>query len=104
MRHLRKKATDIPVEVRMEVAIRDNGNCIICGKSGVPNAHYIKRSQGGLGIPQNIVTLCPKCHYEQDFGKETIEYTLMLKNYLKSKYDGWNEEDLKFKKYKGLKF
>lgn len=45
MKHRRTKATDIPKQVRMAVAIRDKGRCIICGRQGISNAHYIKRSQ-----------------------------------------------------------
>lgn len=31
----------------------------MCGSSyAMPNAHYIARAQGGLGIEENIVTLC----------------------------------------------
>ena len=32
MKHDRTKATGITKQVRMEVALRDNGMCIICGK------------------------------------------------------------------------
>lgn len=42
----RKYATDIPKSVKQAVYERDGGLCIICGKNGQPNAHYIKRSQG----------------------------------------------------------
>ena len=97
MKHRRTKATDIPKQVRMAVAIRDNGRCVICGRQGISNAHYIKRSQGGLGIEENIVTLCPQCHYEEDFGKNCKEY---LQNY----YGGsWKKENLTYKKYNWVK-
>ena len=100
MKHRRTKATDIPKQVRMAVAIRDKGRCIICGRQGISNAHYIKRSQGGLGIEENIVTLCPSCHYEEDFGKNSKEYEQKLKEYLQNYYGSqWNEENLIFKKY-----
>lgn len=80
-----------------------NGKCIICGKQ-VPiffsNAHYIKRSQGGLGIPENIVTLCPQCHYEEDMGQNSKLYEQKIENYLKSKYEGWSKEKLKYDKWR----
>ena len=102
MKSKRTRACEITKQVRQEVAIRDNGKCIICGKV-VPvscsNAHYIKRSQGGLGIPENIVTLCPQCHYEEDFGQNTQEYEQKVKEYLQSKYKDWSEEDLIYKKW-----
>lgn len=104
----RSKATDIPQKVKNAVFLRDDGKCVICGNSinVMPNAHYISRENGGLGIEQNIVTLCTeftenKCHRKYDFGtKEEHEY---LKNkimkYLKSKYSDWKEENLVYKKY-----
>lgn len=104
----RSKATDIPQKVKRAVFIRDNGKCVICGNSVnvMPNAHYISRENGGLGIEENIVTLCTeltenKCHRKYDFGtKEEHEYCkYKIRNYLKSKYSNWKEEDLIYKKY-----
>ena len=31
----------------------------------------LKDHNGGLGIEENIVTLCPGCHYQEDFGQDT---------------------------------
>ena len=99
----RSNACDITQKVKGIVWNRDNQKCIYCGKY-VPktcaNAHFIKRSQGGLGIEENVVTLCPECHYEEDFGKNSKEYEQKLKEYLQSYYGSkWNEENLIFKKY-----
>ena len=97
----RSKACEISPKVKEIVWNRDNHRCIICGvyvSIQFANAHYIKRSQGGLGIEQNIVTLCPKCHYEEDFGQNTQEYEDLLKDYLKSKYENWNKEVLIYRK------
>lgn len=103
----RAKACDIPYKVKEIVFARDKGKCVVCKNSYnvMPNAHYIPRSKGGLGIEQNIVTLCTeltpnKCHRRFDFGtkKEREEIGSIIKNYLKSKYDNWNEEDLIYKK------
>lgn len=44
----RSNATDIPKEVKEEVYKRDKGRCVICPNPGIPNAHFIRRSQGGL--------------------------------------------------------
>lgn len=100
-KHKLTKATEIPLKVKKEVWERDNHKCIYCSKE-VPlscaNSHYIKRSQLGLGIPQNIVCACPICHDRYDFGinvQDMINYT---REYLKSKYVVWNEEILKYKK------
>lgn len=95
----RKKACEIPKQVRMTVALRDKGNCIFCGRPGIPNAHLVKRSKGGLGIEQNIFTACPKCHWEEDFGKNTKEYEEKAESYLKGIYGtSWNRKDLVYKK------
>ncbi len=108
MKTKRSKATDIPISVKNKVFKRDNFSCVVCGNSYnvMPNAHYIPRSKGGLGIEQNIVTLCTeltqnKCHRKYDFGtREEREYIKnKIRNYLKSKYKNWNEKDLIYKKW-----
>lgn len=99
----RSKACDISQKTKEIVWNRDNQSCIICRKY-VPktyaNAHYIKRSQGGLGIEQNIVTLCPYCHYEEDFGQNTKLYEQQIESYLKGKYGtSWDKSKLIYSKY-----
>lgn len=60
----------------------------------------LKGHNGGMGIPENIVTLCPKCHYEEDFGKNSKVYEYSIENYLKGIYgENWNKEKLIYKKY-----
>ena len=54
---------------------------------------------GGLGIEQNIVTLCPTCHHEFDNGKNRAYYKEKIYRYIQSLYPNWNEENMKFKKY-----
>ena len=93
------KACDISKKVKDEVWDRDEHKCIICGSyQAMPNAHYIARSHGGLGIPQNIVTLCFNCHFNYDHTTLRAEYKNIIQAYLKSKYDGWNEQDLIYRK------
>lgn len=98
-KHVRTKATDISQKTRKLVALRDNGLCIICGRMGISNAHIVPRSQGGLGIEQNIVTLCPQCHHEFDNGKESWFYKEKIYEYIKKLYPNWDAENMKFKKY-----
>lgn len=69
--HKQTKATSIPKSVKEAVYERDGGRCILCGRNnGEPVAHVIRRSQGGRGIEQNIVTLCPSCHRAFDEGPQ----------------------------------
>lgn len=99
----RSKACEISQKVKEIVWNRDNQRCIYCGRyvpKSCASAHFIKRSHGGLGIPENIVTLCPECHYEEDFGKNTKIYEDYIENYLKGIYGAeWDKENLKYKKY-----
>ena len=88
----RTKATSIPKKVREEVYARDKG-CIICGSSaGVPNAHFVPRSQSGLGIKENVVTLCILCHHEMDNGKNSLEIKEKVKEYLDKNYPEFTDE------------
>lgn len=93
------KAHEIPRKVKEAVFKRDGGACVWCAHVGAPNAHYIARGHGGLGIEENILTLCPNCHrrYDQTTDREKMrEY---FKEYLQSKYPDWDEEKLIYKKW-----
>ena len=101
----RAKACDIPKKVKDIVWERDRYRCVICGSPmAMPNAHYISRAKGGLGIEQNIVTLCTfagnNCHYKYDFGtaEERAEIKEKIKNYLKDQYLDWNEDKIVYRK------
>lgn len=100
-KHKLTKATEIPMSVKKVVWERDNHGCIYCHKE-VPvecaNSHFIKRSQLGLGIPQNIVCACPTCHDKYDFGINVQAMVNYTREYLKSKYKVWNEDMLVYKK------
>lgn len=105
MKSKRSKATDIPMVVKKRVWERDGGKCVICGNTVnvMPNAHFIPRSKGGLGIEQNIVTLCTnftpnKCHHMYDNSTKREEYGIIIEEYLKNIYPNWNKEDLVYKK------
>lgn len=97
----RAKALDISIDVRETVFKRDKGLCVVCKSPGLPNSHYIARGKGGLGIEQNVLTHCMKCHHEYDNGKdlEKAKYIKEVsKKHLMSIYKNWNEEDLIYKK------
>ena len=88
----RSKACEINQRVRAEVYMRDKC-CIVCGSSaGVPNAHFVPRSQSGLGIKENVVTLCILCHHEMDNGKNSLEIKAKVKKYLNDLYPDFTDE------------
>jgi len=109
----RTKALAIPPAVKKKVAERDSIDgwpcCIYCGRPAPTDnptayscAHYIPRSQGGLGIAQNILTLCPACHRDYDTTDCRKGMRVYFETYLKSQYNGWRENQLFYKKEGGL--
>ncbi len=50
---------DVPAAVRAAVLARDNGCCRVCGQfATMPGLHHIDyRSQGGLHVPENLITI-----------------------------------------------
>lgn len=99
-KHKSTKATLIPLSVKYKVWDRDSHCCIICGSpNAAPNAHYIRRSQMGKGIEENIVTLCPQCHNDFDNGSKRKEYGQIIKDYLDMHYPGFPDEKRRYHKY-----
>lgn len=99
MKSKRSKACDITKKVKDAVWERDEHRCIICGSyQAMPNSHYIKRSAGGLGIEENITTMCFACHNAYD-GIERNNLKPIVSAYLQSKYPDWDEKKLIYNKY-----
>lgn len=112
MKKKRTKATDFKPIDRLTITSRDGG-CIFCKmnyhnedltefeKAGFQIMHYIPRSQGGLGIPQNGAVGCIGHHIMLDNGNQgrADEMKELFRNYLKSRYPNWNEKDLVYSKY-----
>lgn len=99
MKTKRAKACDIPKRVKDRVWERDGHKCIIChNRYAFPNSHFIRRSQGGLGIEENIVTMCLTCHsmYDQYIDRKNME--TYIENYLKNHYPNWDRTKLVYKK------
>lgn len=98
----RTKATGISPLMREAVYRRDKGRCIFCGSTyGLQCAHYIARSQGGLGIAQNLAMLCVNCHTALDNGNNTELRNLIkwrFESHLKACYPNWNESKLRYRK------
>ena len=100
-KHKSTKATEIPRKVKKVVGERDEHACIYCGKYVdvyYANSHYIKRSHLGKGIEQNVVTACPTCHDKYDFKDFDGKMKNYTREYLSRLYDGWNEDDLVYRK------
>lgn len=98
--HRQTKAVDIPPAVKREVWERDGQRCILCGSPyGVPNAHFIPRSRGGLGVARNVVTLCPVCHDRYDNGPGRKATEAEIRAYLQRKYPDWEEGALRYRKH-----
>lgn len=107
--HTRTKALGIAIRVKEEVADRDSFDgwpcCLLCGtpapandRLAFSNAHYISRAQGGLGIAENVLTLCTLCHrrYDQTTDREMLKP--FFGRYLADHYHGWDETKLVYQK------
>lgn len=87
------KACEFPPGVKAAIYERDGGRCVICGAPGAPNAHYIPRSQLGLGIVENGVTLCASCHRKYDHTGMRTAYGKIIRQHLDRFYPGFPDED-----------
>lgn len=98
----RSRACDISPAVKKAVWERDEGRCIICGTATdtAPNSHYISRAQGGLGIEENVGTMCIRCHNAYDNGNHGERRWMKdaFRRYLQSRYPHWNETDLTYRR------
>ena len=62
-RNYRKKGVSVPNDIRKMVYRRDGYQCAMCSEPGGLQIHHaVKRSQGGSDFPENLITLCWKCH------------------------------------------
>ena len=99
MKSKRTKAREIKPKVREAVEERDRHMCVFCGSPNARGeAHIVRRSQGGLGIEQNILCVCRHCHHELDEGKNRELYMKVAITHMKEHYPDWNMSDLIFKK------
>ena len=98
----RTQATDIKPKVREIVKRRDDFRCVYCGTTYMLQlAHvFVNRSHGGLGVEQNLVTLCLPDHMSLDNGK--LEKAQPIKevceSYLLKCYPDFDFTKLKYKK------
>jgi 5-methylcytosine-specific restriction endonuclease McrA len=94
----RSRACDISQRVKDIVWERDGYCCILCGSNqAAPNSHYIPRSLGGLGIPENITTMCLSCHETYERNRKKTKPAVAA--YLRSKYPDWDNVNLIYQKF-----
>ena len=101
------KARDFDRKAKMSISERDSINgwpcCVYCGAAAPAplawsNAHFISRAQGGLGVPENGLTLCPECHRRYDQTVERRHMREFFREYLMNHYDDWSEDALIYRK------
>ena len=111
----RSKACEFPPKVRQQIIERDKGKCIFCemgyeipeeftASRGLQIMHFVPRSQGGLGIPENGAVGCIYHHMLLDNGKDHREVmTDLFREYLKAHYKNWDNIKLIYDKWSFLK-
>ena len=101
------KARDFTRAAKLAISQRDSIDgwpcCVFCGAAAPAelawsNAHFISRAQGGLGVPENGLTLCPVCHRRYDQTTARAEMRSFFRGYLEDCYEGWSEEKLTYRK------
>jgi hypothetical protein len=102
------KAQDFDRKAKIAISQRDSIDgwpcCVYCGAAApselaYSNAHFIARSQGGLGIEENGLTLCTICHKRYDQTTDRIKMREFFREYLKARYPEWDESKLYFRRY-----
>ena len=97
--HRETKATSISAATKKAVWARDFCRCVVCGSINAgPHCHFIRRSQGGLGVEQNIWTGCDTCHMAFDSEGTDGPLHERMRDYFRTLYPGWDESKLVYKK------
>lgn len=96
----RTKLCNISAKVRKQVKARDGECCIFCGSTyNVQLCHIVPRSRGGLGIAENLVCGCFKCHMKMDQSTCREEMLVQANDYLRSIYPDLDQIDRVYKKW-----
>lgn len=101
MKSRRRIACEIPPDVKQAVYERDK-RCLMCGcvvSERDACAHLIPRSQGGMGVEKNILTLCPRCHREYDEGPDRDYWKDFFTKYMESKYGPIKKSEVIYDKW-----
>ncbi len=113
MKSKQAKAHDFAPETRKLIVERDGGNCIFCQKKYHMEGagwyaltirsimHFIPRSAGGLGIPENGAVGCQWHHEMLDNGNAGRRQEMMeiFEEYLRKWYPSWDRADLTYSKW-----
>ena len=108
----RSKACEFSAAERRKIHERDHETCIFCRLGYKPSkeaggylqcAHYVARSQGGVGVEQNGALACVYHHQMLDNGLYHDEMQKLFREYLEEHYPGWNESELTYDKWKIFK-
>lgn len=110
------KAHEFSLAARKKIIERDNEECIFCrlqyemeGAGWLATVkgimHYIPRSQGGLGIPENGAYGCQWHHEMMDNGNrgKREEMLGIFREYLQGHYPDWDKDKLVYDKWDFLK-
>lgn len=103
------KARDFDRKTKIAIMNRDKIDgwpcCVYCGAAAPSdtspvwsNAHFIARSQLGLGIARNGLTLCPVCHRRYDQTTDRMRMRENFRRYLMACYPDWDESQLVYRK------
>ena len=111
-----KKVREFSAASRKIIRERDEDRCIFCEMGyhmekakvyaltikGI--MHYIPRSKGGLGVPENGAIGCQYHHHMLDNGKDghRKEMLEIFKEYLMQQYPNWDEKKLVYSKWRWL--
>lgn len=109
----RTRQLQFDTKTKQKIYIRENGRCIFCTRGFHMHCtdpmlleikdvmHYINKSAGGLGIPENGVLGCRYHHGLLDNGNKglRLEMLKIIEDYLKSIYPDWSQGKLIYKKY-----
>lgn len=107
------RAREFNAASRQIIKERDLYQCIFCrmgyhmedvtwyGQQLQSIMHYIPRSRGGLGIPQNGALGCQSHHEMLDNGNKgrREEMLQMFRQYLQDHYPDWSEDALTYNKW-----
>ena len=100
MRRRNKIDLNFPQHVKIAIKLRD-GRCVNCGspREMLTAHHFVLKSAYGMGIIENGIALCNKCHTNVHLHDKDFIIRDRLQDYLDEKYPHFSNEMRKYKKY-----